>query len=77
MLKKLAKGIGESKKEKERLDRDLEKVVSKVNEIEKKAFVVQENYKNTLEVLFSSLPVIFLSIHVGIASINLSIFFPV
>lgn len=51
MLKKLVKGIEESKKEKERLHEDMEKLVSKVNEIEKKAFVVQENYKNTLELL--------------------------
>lgn len=62
MLKKLAKGIEESKKEKERLLGDLEKLVSKVNEIEKKAFVVQENYKNTQKVLFLSLSVDFLSV---------------
>lgn len=52
MMKKLTKGIEESKKEKERLTEEREKLKANFKEIEQKAFVVQENYKRTQEVLF-------------------------
>lgn len=52
MLKKLVKGIEESKKEKERLVAEKEKLLSVFKEIEQKAFTVQENYKKTQEVLY-------------------------
>lgn len=50
MMKKLTKGIEESKKEKERLTEEKEKLKANFKEIEQKAFVVQENYKKTQEV---------------------------
>lgn len=52
MMKKLTKGIEESKKEKERLAEEKEKMKTTFKEIEQKAFAVQENYKKTQEVLF-------------------------
>lgn len=52
-MKKLTKGIEESKKEKERLIEEKEKLKGVFKEIEQKAFVVQENYKKTQEVLYS------------------------
>lgn len=52
MVKKLTKGIEDSKKEKERLTEEKEKLKTTFKEIEQKAFVVQENYKRTQEVLF-------------------------
>lgn len=51
MLKKLAKGVADSEKEKERLLAEKEKLLSTFKEIEQKAFAVQENYKKTQEVL--------------------------
>lgn len=50
MIKKLTKGIEESKKEKERLISEKEALTSTFKEIEVKAFTVQENYKKTQEV---------------------------
>lgn len=52
MMKKLTKGIEESKKEKERLAEEKEMLKTTFKEIEQKAFVVQENYTRTQEVLF-------------------------
>lgn len=52
MIKKLTKGIEESKKEKERLVEQKEKRRGIFKEIEEKAFVVQENYKKTVKVCF-------------------------
>lgn len=52
MIKKLTKGIEESRKEKERLVEEKEKLQSTFKEIEQKAFTVQENYKKTQEVSF-------------------------
>lgn len=52
-MKKLTKGIEESKREKERLIEEKEKLKGVFKEIEQKAFVVQENYKKTQEVLYS------------------------
>ena len=43
MIKKLTKGIEESKLEKERLTEEKEKLQDKFKEIEQKAFTVQEN----------------------------------
>ncbi|OMO79282.1 RecF/RecN/SMC [Corchorus capsularis] len=45
MVKKLTKGIEESKKEKERIIEEKEKLRSMFKEIEEKAFAVQENYE--------------------------------
>lgn len=50
MVKKLTKGIEDSKKEEERLVLEKEKLLSNFKEIEQKAFAVQENYKKTQEV---------------------------
>lgn len=50
MIKKLIKGIEESKKEKERLTTEKESLLATFKEIEQKAFTVQENYKKTQEV---------------------------
>lgn len=55
-MKRLTKGIEESKKETERLLSEKEKMMSNFKEIEKKAFVVQEEYKKTQEVFFSFIP---------------------
>jgi len=52
MMKKLTKGIEESKKEKERLAEEKEKLKGNFKEIEQKAFSVQKNYEKTEEVLF-------------------------
>lgn len=52
MMKKLTKGIEDSKKEKDRLTEEKEKLKAHFKEIEQKAFVVQENYKRTQEVHF-------------------------
>ncbi|XP_073144785.1 structural maintenance of chromosomes protein 4 [Henckelia pumila] len=49
MMKKLTKGIEESKNEKERLTQEREKLRSTFTETEQKAFTVQENYKKTQE----------------------------
>lgn len=51
MLKKLTKGIEDSKKEKERLVEEKEKLRGVFKEIEQKAFAVQENYKKTQELI--------------------------
>lgn len=51
MITKLTKGIEESKKEKERLIMDKEKLHSTFKEIEQKAFTVQEKYKKMQEVI--------------------------
>lgn len=51
MLKKLTRGIEESKLEKEKVVNEKEKMVAAFKEIEQKAFVVQENYKKTQEVI--------------------------
>lgn len=50
MMKKLIKGIEDSKKEKEKLSQDKEKLMITFKEIEQKAFKVQENYKKTQQV---------------------------
>lgn len=55
MVKKLTKGIEDSKKEKDRLTEQKEKLTQAFKEIEQKAFVVQENYKKTQKVLFIAL----------------------
>ncbi|XP_073219945.1 structural maintenance of chromosomes protein 4 isoform X2 [Cicer arietinum] len=51
MMKKLTKGIEESKKDKERLAEEKEKLRANFKEIEQKAFSVQENYKRTQEMM--------------------------
>ncbi|KAL6610433.1 hypothetical protein ACP70R_040402 [Stipagrostis hirtigluma subsp. patula] len=51
LVKKLTKGIDESKKEKEKLLAEKEKMMSIFKDIEKKAFVVQEDYKKTQEIM--------------------------
>ncbi|KAL6839198.1 hypothetical protein ACP4OV_030870 [Aristida adscensionis] len=51
LVKKLTKGIEESKKEKEKLLAEKEKMMTIFKEIEKKAFVVQEEYKKTQEMM--------------------------
>ena len=50
LIKKLTKGIEESKKEKERLIEEKQSLLATFKEIEKKAFTVQENYNKTQEV---------------------------
>lgn len=50
-MKKLTKGIEESRKEKEKLLAEKEKMMSIFKEIEKAAFTVQEDYKKTQEVV--------------------------
>lgn len=52
MMKKLLKGIEESKKEKDRLVGEKEALISTFKDIEQKAFTVQENYKKTQEVIY-------------------------
>jgi structural maintenance of chromosome 4 len=47
---RLSKGIEESTKEKEELFEEKENMMSFFKEIEKKAFVVHEDYKKTQEV---------------------------
>jgi hypothetical protein len=47
---RLSKSIEESRKEKEELLAEKENIMSFFKEIEKKAFVVQEDYKKTQEV---------------------------
>lgn len=49
-IKKLTKGIEESKKEKERLLLEKQRLMSTFKDMEVKAFSVQENYKKTQEV---------------------------
>ncbi|KAL4652692.1 hypothetical protein ACB092_01G249600 [Castanea dentata] len=51
MMKKLTKGIEESKKEKERLIEEKEKLGGVFKEIEQKAFTVQENFKKTQKLI--------------------------
>ncbi|KAL3567974.1 hypothetical protein D5086_030625 [Populus alba] len=51
MIKKLTKGIEDSRKEKERLTEEREKLRGIFKEIEEKAFAVQENYKKTQELI--------------------------
>lgn len=51
MIKKLMKGIEESKKERERLIAEKESLLATFKEIEQKAFTVQENYKKIQEVV--------------------------
>lgn len=51
MIKKLSKGIEESKKERERLTAEKQSLLATFKEIEQKAFVVQENYKKIQEVV--------------------------
>lgn len=60
MIKKLAKGIEDSEKEKDRLVAEKEKLRSVFKEIEEKAFSVQETYRSTQKVKFS---VVFISQH--------------
>lgn len=50
MIKKLFKGIEESKKEKDRLIAEKQSLLATFKEIEQKAFMVQENYKKIQEV---------------------------
>lgn len=49
-MKKLTKGIEESTAEKERLAKEKENLRVKFNEIEKKAFNVQDNFNKTQKV---------------------------
>lgn len=49
-IKKVTRGVEESKVEIERLTKDKENLRDKFKEIEQKAFAVQENYKKTQEV---------------------------
>ncbi|QCD92601.1 structural maintenance of chromosomes protein 4 [Vigna unguiculata] len=51
MVKKLTKGIEDSKKEKDRLTEQKQKLTGVFAEIEQKAFAVQENYKKTQEII--------------------------
>ncbi|KAE8718250.1 Structural maintenance of chromosomes protein 4 [Hibiscus syriacus] len=51
MVKKLTKGIEESKKEKERIIEGKDKMQGVFKEIEQKAFTVQENYKKVQKVI--------------------------
>uniref|UniRef100_A0A0D9WI72 Structural maintenance of chromosomes protein n=1 Tax=Leersia perrieri TaxID=77586 RepID=A0A0D9WI72_9ORYZ len=51
LMKKLTKGIEESKKETEKLLAEKEKMMSIFKEIEKAAFAVQEDYKKTQEMM--------------------------
>lgn len=51
LVKRLTKGIEESKKDREKLSAETEKMMSMFKEIEKKAFVVQEEYKKTQEMI--------------------------
>lgn len=51
MVKKLSKGMEDSKKDKESILQEKEKLLATFKEIEQKAFVVQENYKKTQQVL--------------------------
>ncbi|KAG5226926.1 structural maintenance of chromosomes protein [Salix suchowensis] len=51
MIKKLTKGIEDSKKEKERLTEEREKLRGIFKGIEEKAFAVQENYKKIQELI--------------------------
>ncbi|XP_015583967.1 structural maintenance of chromosomes protein 4 [Ricinus communis] len=51
MIKKLTKGIEDSKKEKDRFVEEKEKLKSVFKEIEEKAFAVQENYKKTQQLI--------------------------
>lgn len=53
LLKKLTKGIEEAKKENENLLAQKEKLMSVFKEIEKKAFLVQEDYKKNQEMIDS------------------------
>lgn len=50
-MKRLTKGIEESKKDREKLSAETEKMMSMFKEIEKKVFVVQEEYKKTQEMI--------------------------
>lgn len=52
MIKKLIKGIEDSKREKDRLVEEKENMRSVFKEIEEKAFAVQENYKKTQKVCY-------------------------
>ncbi|GMI99234.1 ARABIDOPSIS THALIANA STRUCTURAL MAINTENANCE OF CHROMOSOME 4 [Hibiscus trionum] len=51
MVKKLTKGIEESKKEKERIAEGKDKMHGMFKEIEQKAFTVQENYKKVQKLI--------------------------
>ncbi|KAK8334912.1 hypothetical protein V6Z11_A09G019200 [Gossypium hirsutum] len=51
MVKKLTKGIEESKKEKERIIEGKDKMHGMFKEIEQKAFIVQDNYKKMQKVI--------------------------
>ncbi|KAG8659531.1 hypothetical protein MANES_02G046500v8 [Manihot esculenta] len=51
MIKKLIKGIEDSKREKDRLVEEKENMRSVFKEIEEKAFAVQENYKKTQKLI--------------------------
>jgi structural maintenance of chromosome 4 len=51
LIKKLTKGIEEARKETENLVSQKEKLMSVFKETEKKAFLVQEEYKKTQEVV--------------------------
>lgn len=55
MVKKLTKGIEDSKKEKERIIEGKEKLRGVFKEIEEKAFTVQESYKK-MQKVFQFLP---------------------
>lgn len=50
MIKKLMKGIEESKKVKEQLIEEKQSLLATFKGIEQKAFIVQENYNKTQEV---------------------------
>lgn len=52
MIKKLSKGIEESKKERERFTAEKQSLLATFKDIEQKAFTVQENYKKIQEVVY-------------------------
>jgi structural maintenance of chromosome 4 len=55
LIKKLTKGVEEAKKETENLIAQKEKLMSVFKETEKKAFLVQEDYKKNQEVVYVAL----------------------
>lgn len=59
MIKKLMKGIEESKKAKEQLIEEKQSFLATFKEIEQKAFIVQENYNKTQEVMLKLIVFLF------------------
>ena len=63
MVKKLKKGIEESKKEKDRVVDEKEKLHLSHKDIEQKAFTVQDNYNKTQEVCFYLFGIVYDELH--------------